>query len=178
MKHLMILLKWLAALLVVLLLAAAWLFYRDRAPAGAPMGEQVTDNEAFLTAGIIRAAIDTSIQERTLLMENTAKHVSPPPSSDKTAPGFRPDTYRRDAHPKGHGCVKATFKVDKVEDRFAFGVFAHPGQYDAVIRYSSGNPKLQVDSIKDPRGMAVKLFNVPGKSCCPLKKTRPRRTSS
>ena len=168
MKHLFILLKWLAALAVIALLFAAWLFDRDRAPAGAPMGEQVTENEAFLTASIIRSAIDTSVQQRTHLMENTAKHVSPPPSSDQTAPGYRPDAYRRDAHPKGHGCVVATFKVDKVQDRFAFGVFAQPGQYDALIRFSSGSPTLQPDFMKDARGMAVKLFNVPGKKLLPF----------
>lgn len=168
MKHLYIFLKWLAALAVIVLLFAAWLFDRDRAPACSPMGEQVTDNEPFLTSEIIRMAIDTSVQQRAHLMENTAKHVSPPPSSEKTAPGYRPDAYRRDAHPKGHGCVAATFKVDRVEDRFAFGVFAQPGQYDALIRFSSGSPTLQPDFMKDARGMAVKLFNVPGKKLLPF----------
>jgi Catalase len=167
-KHLLLALKWLAGILLVLIIAVIWLYNRDRAPSGAPMGEQMTDNESFVTAAIIRDAIDTSVQERTKLVAATANHVSPPPSSDATAPGYRADTFRRDAHPKGHGCVKATFKVDKVQDQLAFGVFAHPGQYDAVIRFSSGSPTLQPDSKKDARGMAIKLFNVPGKKLLPL----------
>jgi len=71
----------------------------------------------------------------------------------------------RDAHPKAHGCVKATFTVDpKIKSRYRIGIFRNPGQqYNAVIRFSNGNPKVQKDILPDSRGFALKLFNVPGK---------------
>jgi hypothetical protein len=42
------------------------------------------------------------------------------------------------------------------------GVFQPGKEYQAWIRFSSGNGRLQSDTEKDARGMAVKLMNVPG----------------
>ena len=48
---------------------------------------------------------------------------------------------RRDAHPKGHGCVTAEFQVlaDLPAD-LAWGLFAAPATYKAWIRFSNGSP--------------------------------------
>jgi hypothetical protein len=165
-KILKLVLKWLGAVLLLLALAVVYLYNHDRGPSDAPMGEHVTPNEDFLTAEIVRSAIDVSIQDRTKLIQNAAAH-EPPPSTDKTAPGFRTHNYQRDVHTKGHGCVKATFKVDRVPPQFAFGVFARPAEYDALVRFSSGNPGVFPDSEKDARGIAIKLFNVDGKKLLP-----------
>ena len=69
----------------------------------------------------------------------------------------------RDAHPRGIGCVEARFSVDtRLEKRFQTGVFAKPGQsYDAIIRFSSSLGPAG-DQIPDARGMAIKIFGVPG----------------
>jgi catalase len=68
---------------------------------------------------------------------------------------------RRDAHPKGHGCVKAEFRIlDDVPPEFRIGLFATPRRYDAWIRYSNGNPTPQADNKGDGRGMAIKLMGV------------------
>jgi catalase len=68
---------------------------------------------------------------------------------------------RRDAHPKGHGVVKAEFRIlDDLPPEFRIGLFATPRRYDAWIRFSNGNPTPQADNKGDGRGMAIKLMNV------------------
>src|SRR5450631_198497 len=77
---------------------------------------------------------------------------------------YRTGTARRDAHPKAHGCVKAEFHVDeKLEPRFAKGVFIPGKTYRAWVRFSNGNPdanKPDTDGME--RGMSIKLLGVPG----------------
>ena len=155
-------------LLVLALAGTFFLDYRnDQAGPGAPMEEQVTRDEDFYTARIIALAIDSSTQARAKLI-NESRDPATAPSSAATNPGFSPDNYTRDAHAKGHGCVLATFTVNKdVDPRYAFGIFKvdppeRPQQYNALIRFSSGNPDVQSDSEKDVRGMAIKLLKVHG----------------
>src|SRR5262249_54245216 len=47
---------------------------------------------------------------------------------------------------------------DDLEPDLAKGLFQPGASYDAVIRFSNGNPKAQKDSAPDARGMAVKLL--------------------
>jgi hypothetical protein len=69
----------------------------------------------------------------------------------------------RDAHRKAHGCVQATFTVlDGLPPKLAQGLFFTPRSYQSVIRFSNGSGKSQDDRVGDARGMAVKLFGVPG----------------
>ena len=70
----------------------------------------------------------------------------------------------RDAHAKAHGCVKAEFRVwDNIDPALRYGVLSEPGrQWDAWLRLSNGNAYPQFDRIKDARGMAIKLLEVPG----------------
>lgn len=70
----------------------------------------------------------------------------------------------RDAHPRGIACVAATFTVTAdLPEAYQTGVFATPGQsFDAIIRFSSSLGPAG-DDTRDARGMAVKLFGVPGK---------------
>lgn len=76
--------------------------------------------------------------------------------------GERP--ARRDAHPKAHGCVRASFTVeDKLPESLAQGVFIPGTSYPAWIRFSNGNADPERADIKgDARGMAIKLMSVPG----------------
>ncbi len=74
---------------------------------------------------------------------------------------------RRGVHPKDHGCVKATFTVDRdIPENYRVGVFATPGRtYPAWIRFSNATPFLAPDLGKggpDSRGMAIKLIGVEG----------------
>lgn len=41
-------------------------------------------------------------------------------------------------------------------------MFAHPGTYDVIMRYSSLLPKLAPDSMAAPRGIGMKIFGVKG----------------
>jgi catalase len=75
-----------------------------------------------------------------------------------------PQPYRRDVHAKTYGCVEATFRVlDNLDAKYRQGIFATPAEYHAWIRYSSGSTLVQNDSVRDARGMAIKLMGVPGK---------------
>lgn len=70
----------------------------------------------------------------------------------------------RDAHPKAHGCVRATFDVaNNVPANLAHGIFAKPNSFPSWIRYSNGAPEFpNSDKEGGIRGMAIKLMNVPG----------------
>lgn len=70
----------------------------------------------------------------------------------------------RDAHAKGHGCVRAEFRVEPdVPARLKAGVFAEPRAYKAWIRFSNGSGAPHDDHAGDGRGMAIKLTGVSGK---------------
>lgn len=71
---------------------------------------------------------------------------------------------RRDAHPKHHGIVRATLKVEgNLPAELAHGIFAHPNkEYKAWVRFSNGSPTAAADINKDGRGMAIKVFGVSG----------------
>ena len=75
-----------------------------------------------------------------------------------------PAPYRRDAHAKAHGCVKATFTVPELNNPILKqGVFSQPKQFQAWIRFSNGFDRPQNDNVKDARGMAIKVMGVGGK---------------
>ena len=69
----------------------------------------------------------------------------------------------RGVHAKGHGLLRGTLTViDNLAPELAQGLFASPGSYDAVMRFSTAPGDLLDDSISSPRGIAVKLLDVPG----------------
>jgi catalase len=71
--------------------------------------------------------------------------------------------FRRDAHAKAHGCLRAEFKVrDDLPEELRNGVFVPGHTYKAWIRFSNGNAYPQPDDTKDARGMAIKLMGVKG----------------
>ncbi len=68
---------------------------------------------------------------------------------------------RRDAHPKPHGIVKATFRVlDGIPAPLRHGVFAEPRVFEAWIRFSNSSETPGPDASGDGRGMAIKLLGV------------------
>ena len=77
----------------------------------------------------------------------------------------------RGVHAKGHGCVRASFKVnDDLPANLCAGIFATPGRtFDAVVRFSNAavavtddSPLKQMARSHGSRGMAVKLLDVTG----------------
>jgi len=120
-------------------LATAWFAWQHRGPVSDQ--EQIPPGEAAMTQEIIQTAIRIVDQHR----EGTR--------------------YLRDAHAKAHGCVMAEVQVPSdLPSPLRQGVFAEPGKvWQATIRLSNGNAYPQFDSLRDARGMAIKLLNVPGK---------------
>lgn len=69
----------------------------------------------------------------------------------------------RAVHAKSHGLLAARFEVlDGLPPQLAQGLFARPGDYEAVIRLSTTPGDLLHDSVSTPRGMALKVLNVEG----------------
>lgn len=83
---------------------------------------------------------------------------------------YKDGDARRDAHPKAHGCVSAEFEVHAdLPQSLQHGVFQPNERYEALIRYSNGSPNASGKDITgDTRGMAVKLFGVPGVKLFPI----------
>ncbi|OOV96329.1 catalase family protein [Pseudomonas sp. MF4836] len=130
-------------------LSSAWFAWHHSGAVSAQ--EQIPPGEAAMTQGIIQTAVRIVDQHR----EGTR--------------------YLRDAHAKAHGCVKAEVQVlEQLAPELRQGVFAEPGKiWQANIRLSNGNAYPQFDSIRDARGMAIKLLDVTGPQ---LLKEQPLRT--
>jgi catalase len=120
-------------------LVTAWYAWQHRGPVSAL--EQIPDGEAAMTRDVIQTAVRIVDQHR----ESTR--------------------YLRDAHAKAHGCVKAEVQVlPELAQDLRRGVFSEPGKrWQATMRLSNGNAYPQFDSMRDARGMAIKLLDVPGR---------------
>jgi catalase len=120
------------------LLATLWYAWKFSGPVSAQ--EQVPPGEAAMTRSIIQTAIRIVDQHR------------------------EPTRYLRDAHAKAHGCVQAEVSVAAdLAPVLRQGVFSEAGQtWQAWVRLSNGNAYPQFDNMKDARGMAIKLLDVPG----------------
>ncbi len=119
-------------------LASAWWAWQHSGPVSAQ--EQIPAGETTMTQEVIQTAVRIVDQHR----DNTR--------------------YLRDAHAKAHGCLKAEVQVltDLAPD-LRQGVFSEAGKtWQATLRLSNGNAYPQFDSMRDARGMALKLLDVPG----------------
>ncbi|CAI6341042.1 unnamed protein product [Periconia digitata] len=60
-------------------------------------------------------------------------------------------------------CVMGKFIVHgNLPSHLAQGMFAKPGTYDMIMRYSSLTPKIVPDNVPAPRGIGMKIFGVEG----------------
>jgi hypothetical protein len=81
----------------------------------------------------------------------------------KLAKDYPPGATKRDAHPKHTALLQASFVVEpELPPALRVGVFARPHTYDAWVRFSSAHATPQSDAIRDVRGCAIKLRDVPG----------------
>ncbi|MFC4256256.1 catalase [Altererythrobacter xixiisoli] len=78
-------------------------------------------------------------------------------------------TYRdcghalRAVHAKSHGVLQGTFVVDSdLPPELAQGAFARPGEHAAYVRLSTNAGDILDDTIALPRGLAMKICDVPG----------------
>ena len=144
-------LRWAVFVYLLLVVAAAVMGLRESG--SGEIGERIGPDEERYTGQIIANAAGTTdhAQEQLRISDND-------------------ETYRRDAHAKAHGCLKANFEVLDLENRYRRGLFAEPGSYKAWVRYSSGDGRAQSDTIWDARGMAVKVMGVSGEKLLEVEK--------
>ena len=76
------------------------------------------------------------------------------------------DDYKhavRGVHAKAHAMMKGTLTVASgLSAELAQGLFAQAGEYSALLRFSTNPGDILDDSISVPRGLAIKLLDVPG----------------
>ncbi len=81
---------------------------------------------------------------------------------------------RRDAHPKMHGLVRASFEVEHdLPPELRVGVFQPGKHYQTWVRFSNQNGSIQDDHERDIRGVALKLMQVPGAKLLPEESDAP-----
>ena len=76
------------------------------------------------------------------------------------------DRYRhayRPVHAKSHGVLVGTLTIEpNLPVHLAQGLFAQPGSYAVILRFSTNPGDMLADNVSSPRGLAVKVLNVPG----------------
>src|ERR1700759_220561 len=69
----------------------------------------------------------------------------------------------RPVHAKSHGVLVGTLEVlPDLPEPLAQGLFAKPGSYPALMRFSTNPGDMLADNISSPRGLAIKILNVEG----------------
>ena len=69
----------------------------------------------------------------------------------------------RPVHAKSHGLLKATLDVlPGLSPELAQGLFATPASFGVVMRLSTNPGDLLADNVSSPRGLAIKVLDVPG----------------
>lgn len=69
----------------------------------------------------------------------------------------------RAVHAKAHGIATGVLTVkENLPPELAQGLFATPGQYEAILRFSTNPGDILDDSIGLPRGLALKILDVHG----------------
>jgi hypothetical protein len=148
--------------LTILLLVG--LYFLLRPSTMGSIGEIVPADEDYYTASIVSSAVQLIDLAHHDNLQNNAK--------DKKWGTGNPAAYRRDAHAKSHGCVKARFHIDEgLAPEWKQGLFAGADyewasgkrgkqDYDAILRFSSGNARDQKDGTWDARGVAIKVLGL------------------
>ena len=90
-------------------------------------------------------------------------------SIDETMAAIREKTYSdggralRSVHAKSHGFLRGVLQVaDGLAPELAQGLFAKPGRYPVLMRFSTNPGDLLDDNVSVPRGLAIKVVGVEG----------------
>ncbi len=69
----------------------------------------------------------------------------------------------RGVHAKSHGLLSAQLHIDDgLPPELAQGLFAQPGNYPVVMRFSTTPGDILDDDVSTPRGLAIKIIGVEG----------------
>jgi len=105
-----------------------------------PKVEQISDDEAQVIA---------DLRETLMSMSKTM--------AEHTGKGLR------SVHAKSFGLLRGTLEVlPGLPPTLAQGLFASPGQYDLVARFSTPPAEELDDRVSLPRGLSLKIMGVPG----------------
>jgi hypothetical protein len=89
-------------------------------------------------------------------LSRTMQHIT------RTMAGHYRHAYRP-VHAKSHGVLVGTLNVHSdLAEPLAQGLFASPASFPVVLRFSTNPGDLLADSVSSPRGLAIKILNVPG----------------
>ncbi|GAA4790344.1 catalase family protein [Olivibacter ginsenosidimutans] len=99
-------------------------------------------------------------QKEKVITEDIKKYIHQ--SSEKSKTSYA----TRDAHAKGYAALKAQFEVlGNLPAELAQGLYAWPGKYEAVVRFSNGSARVTSDKNSGKAmGIAIKVLGVGG-SC-------------
>ncbi|WP_295801845.1 catalase family protein [uncultured Microbulbifer sp.] len=126
---------------------------------------RASDQAAAPASELDDLGMNISLEEKVAILSaiNSAREVS------RIAQAHNGETFRRDAHAKATGCVRARFTVNAdIPDEFRHSLFAEPGrEYQAWIRFSNGDMLVQPDATPDARGMAIKVMGAEGAPVAP-----------
>jgi hypothetical protein len=79
----------------------------------------------------------------------------------------------RSVHAKTHGILEGCLEVNAdLPSDLAQGLFAKPGRYPIVMRFSTIPGDILDDSVSTPRGLAVKIIGVKGERLSGVRRGR------
>jgi Catalase len=114
---------------------------------------------------------DALIQESAkIAVESVLNRYSKDVKKSETTATSPAPIFKRDVHPKHHGCLSGQFQVSSsIAPEYQSGIFAEPGKkFKIWSRISnSGLTAAESDESGDLRGITFKLIDVPGKKLLP-----------
>ncbi len=150
---------------VVLIIALGFVVTRYLDESKGFEGSSISESEAGIEINLPLLDMEISDEERRAVLSSikSAREISKISAVKNGKP------FRRDAHAKATGCVKATFVVNEnIPEKFQHSVFSRLGhEYKSWIRFSNGDMLVNPDGQGDARGMAVKLMGVSGEKIAP-----------
>ncbi|OCK51312.1 catalase [Chryseobacterium sp. CBo1] len=83
--------------------------------------------------------------------------------------------HTRDAHANGYAVLKAEVEIlGNLAPELAQGIYAKPGIYEAVVRFSNGSSRVLPDKLSgNAQGFALKIFGIEGKKLAPGEEDSP-----
>ena len=95
---------------------------------------------------------EVTIDELSRTMQHITRHMA-----TRYRHAYRP------VRAKSHGVLVGTLEVlAGLPSELSQGLFAKPGSYPVVMRFSTNPGDLLADSVSSPRGLAIKILNVDG----------------
>ncbi|MGN5955701.1 catalase family protein [Sphingobacterium lactis] len=81
--------------------------------------------------------------------------------------------HTRDAHANGYAVLKAEVEIlNNLPEELSQGIYANPGNYEAVVRFSNGSSRVLPDKLSgNAQGFALKIFGIQGPKLAPAEES-------